>query len=298
VSSAPLPGPPAGMRSGDATHPELPHDVVVVIGPTTRRLTAPNPGPMTGPGTNTYLVGDERSVVVIDPGPDDAGHVAAIVAAVGPARATIALTHTHPDHWPAAVALAEILDAPVAAYGPGDADGLVLDTLLRDGDRVGQLVAVHTPGHASNHLCFELTGPGGRWLFTGDHVMGGSTVVISPPDGDMTTYVASLRLVLALGVDVIAPGHGEVVEDPDELVTALIAHRQARESQLLDLVRRHGPISVTDLTALAYPDVIEALRLRARASAWAHLRALHADGFVGSTAFDDPDGVWSVSVCG
>ena len=292
------------MRPPDALHPDLPHGVAVELAPGVRRVTAPNPGPMTGPGTNTYLVGDDHSVVVIDPGPDDGDHLDALVAAVGGAGVTIALTHTHPDHWPAAGPLAERTGAAVVAFGAGDAEGLVLDRMLVDGDRVGALRAVHTPGHASNHLCFVLEhkpgGPGGgpaRWLFTGDHVMGGSTVVISPPDGNMGIYLASLRKVLDLGIDVIAPGHGDLVEDPTGLVLALIEHRRARATQLLDLVRRLGPVSIPDLTAAAYPDVIEPLRIRARATAWAHLRSLHGDGFVDSTDVDDENGVWSVASC-
>jgi len=165
------------------------------LAPGLSRLTAPNAGLMTGPGTNTYLVGGDR-LVVVDPGPDDPGHLAAILAEAarrGGTVTTIALTHTHPDHAPGAVALAAATGAEVVGFAA--ADGSVPDRTVGDGELVGgdgaALRAVHTPGHASNHLCWLAQDHG--ILLTGDHVMHGSTVVIRPPDGDMAQYLASLE---------------------------------------------------------------------------------------------------------
>ena len=201
----------AAAVQGEGAVPSMPDAMVgdVVAGqlvelrPGVRRLTAPNPGMMTGPGTNCYLVGTDE-IVVIDPGPADDAHIDAIVEAGGGRIRGIALTHTHIDHWPATPALKERTGAEVVAFVAKD--GLEVDRTLADGDVVGAgdatLTAVHTPGHASNHVCF--------WdadrsvLFTGDHVMSGSTVVIAPPDGDMAAYLASLERVRALQPEALA----------------------------------------------------------------------------------------------
>src|SRR3954470_10149517 len=172
--------------------PDLTPGVPSALSPLVRRIVAPNPGPFTGPGTNTYLVGIDE-VAVIDPGPDDEAHLDAIAGAGSGRIRWILCTHTHPDHSPGAAGLKERTGAEILSFA--DRDGLVCDRHLADGDTVEgtefTLRAVHTPGHASNHLCFLLERE--RLLFTGDHVMDGSTVVISPPDGDMGEYLASLQ---------------------------------------------------------------------------------------------------------
>jgi glyoxylase-like metal-dependent hydrolase (beta-lactamase superfamily II) len=271
---------------------------------------APNPGLMTGPGTNTYLVGDDR-VAVIDPGPDDDRHLAAIEAAAGARIAWVVVTHTHIDHSPLARRLAAATGAEVLGFGPppgglarrGDAHNLdAHDTSFRADRRLGdgdvlttgevRLVAVHTPGHASNHLCFELDGTG--LVFSGDHVMAGSTVVIAPPDGDMGLYLESLERVVDLRPRRIAPGHGTMIEDPGAVLDGYLRHRRTREAQVLaGLPPAGGPGTTTgDLVAALYADVPEALHPVARYSVWAHLRKLAGEGRARPADAEDPDAPW------
>jgi glyoxylase-like metal-dependent hydrolase (beta-lactamase superfamily II) len=254
------------------------------------RLTAPNPGLMTGPGTNTYLVGRDE-LVVVDPGPADETHTAAIVAAakeLGPIG-TIVVTHTHVDHSPGAAALAAVTGARVVGYGPAGADddfkpdvwageGWSVSVPAGTGDVARTLRAVHTPGHASNHLCWlveELA-----LLFTGDHVMQGSTVVIRPPDGDLHQYLASLaRLRDAVPpVRTLAPGHGRLMDHVPELMDALVAHRLGRHERVAAALARHRQATVNELLAEVYGDVTEQQLPVARFSLWAHLRALAREG--------------------
>ncbi|MEY2467923.1 MAG: hypothetical protein QOF21_621 [Actinomycetota bacterium] len=205
---------------------------VVQLTPLVRRLTCPNPGVFTGPGTNTYLIGDPASghVVVLDPGPDDEAHIKRI-ARSGPTRAikTIVVTHTHPDHAPGVAPLKQRTGATVIGYDSRDA--LTTDIDARDGYVVAHddftLRAIHTPGHASNHLCWYLEDE--DLLFSGDHVMAGSTVVISPPDGDMKQYLDSLERVRNMHVGAIAPAHGPILSDADAIVGWYIDHRLERE---------------------------------------------------------------------
>jgi len=258
--------------------------VAVEVLPGVRRLTAANPSLMTGPGTNTYLVGEE-DLVVVDPGPDDEGHVLAILVAAseagGQVRAVV-VTHTHEDHSPGARLLGELAAVPVLGFGPRD--GFEPSAELRDGDTVTEgdleLVAVHTPGHASNHLCFLVSAGPERALFSGDHIMGGSTVVIAPPDGDMEAYLASLRRLLALEppVTVIAPGHGPLLPDPAAVVEGYLAHRLAREAAVLTALERRGTARIDELVADVYTDVSSDLHPIARYSVWAHLLKLAAEG--------------------
>ena len=258
---------PAELRAG----------VVTEVSPLVRRIVAPNPSRMTGPGTNTYLVGRDE-VTVIDPGPDIASHLDAIEGAGGGRIRWILCTHTHPDHWPAAPVLSERTGAPVLAWG--NRGGLKVTTRIRDGFVVPtdeyRLVAVHTPGHASNHLCYELRDE--KMLFSGDHIMQGSTVVIRPPDGDMGAYLESLRKVRGLGLRAIAPGHGLVIDDPDERVDWYLAHRLEREAQLHALLVELGSARISEIVRIAYADVHPDLVPMARHSAHAHLRKLADDG--------------------
>lgn len=241
-----------------------------------RRVTCPNAGPMTATGTQSYLVG-RGEVAVIDPGPVHEGHLAAMLAALGPGEriAAILVTHSHRDHSAGAPALAAATGAPVLAFGghgagmsetmqrlaaEGDlgggegADaGFAPDRLIEDGEEVAvgtaRLRAVHTPGHLSNHLCFALEGSG--ILFTGDTVMGWSTTLVSPPDGDMAAFMASLSRLAARGDTLYLPGHGEPVTEPDALLAAQMTHRAARARQIRTALAE-GPASAAELTPRIY----------------------------------------------
>jgi len=258
------------------------------LSPLVRRILAPNPNVMTGPGTNTYLVGIDE-VAVIDPGPEDEGHLDAILGCGGDRIRWVLCTHTHSDHSTLAPALAERTGAEVLAYD--SRDGLEVDRRLGDGERLDgtefRLTAVHTPGHASNHLCFLLEQE--STLFSGDHVMQGSTVVIAPPDGDMAAYLASLARVRKLRLRTILPGHGDVIEDPAAAVDEYIAHRKAREGAVADALRAAGSATVEELVSAVYTDVPEDRHPIARFSVWAHLRKLAAEGAVKG---DGLEGTW------
>jgi len=260
------------------------------------RVTAPNPGMMTGPGTNSYLVGTAE-VAVVDPGPDEASHVDALVEAGQQRIRWIVVTHTHPDHAPAAAPLAERTGAEVLGFGPRD--GFVPDRSVGEGFELAGddfcLRALHTPGHASNHLCWLLEGE--RVLFSGDHVMQGSTVVIAPPDGDMAAYLRSLRVLLDLDppLRAIAPGHGSLIEDPAAAVSAVVAHRLDRERAVTRALSAAGRARVDDLLPVVYADVHEALYPVARYSLWAHLRKLASDGLARSDDAGDIEASWQAS---
>jgi glyoxylase-like metal-dependent hydrolase (beta-lactamase superfamily II) len=266
--------------------------VPAALSPLVRRIVAPNPGVMTGAGTNTYLVGVDE-VVVIDPGPDDDGHLDAILGCGGDRIRWVVCTHTHPDHHPLAARLAKAAGAEVLAYE--SRDGLTVDAELRDGEVLEatefRLQAVHTPGHASNHLCYLL--PEERLLFSGDHVMEGSTVVIAPPDGDMTAYLDSLRRLQSMRppLRAIAPGHGHLIEDPASVLAGYLAHRLEREQQVLDAVTA-GSGAIASIVAELYPGLVDELVPRARQSVHAHLRKLAAEGRVRSTDADDESATW------
>ena len=255
----------------------------VTVAPNVVRLTAPNPGVMTGPGTNSYIVGN-RELAVIDPGPAIESHIEALRAAVGDRLKWILCTHTHLDHSPAAAALktatgARIAGMPTAQDGRQDGD-FAPDRVLAEGDRVTvdgmALRAVFTPGHVANHLCYLLEEQ--KLLFTGDHVMQGSTVVISPPGGDMQAYLASLDKLLGLDLAALAPGHGHVIETPHEEARRLIAHRLGREKKVADALSRRNPATLDELVPYAYDDVSEKLYPVARRSLHAHLIKLEKEG--------------------
>jgi len=272
------------------------YGVAGALSPMVRRIVADNAGHMTGPGTNTYLVGIDE-IAVIDPGPGDDAHLDAIAGCGGDRIRWILLTHTHADHSPGAVGLKKRTGAEVLAFGPGEGRGKVrLDGTLGDKAVIEatefHLTALHTPGHASNHLCYLLNEE--RTLFTGDHVMQGSTVVISPPDGDMAAYLASLERIKTLRprLKAIAPGHGHLITDPVAAVDEIIGHRLAREAQVLDLVQAHGSVEIGALVDEIYPDLVEPLVPMARRTVWAHLRKLADEG---SVKGDDPDRAWSAT---
>jgi glyoxylase-like metal-dependent hydrolase (beta-lactamase superfamily II) len=249
---------------------------------------------MTGPGTNTYLVGLDE-IAVIDPGPEDDAHLDAIAAAGGDAIRWILVTHTHPDHSPGAAKLRERLRPDVLVLGYTERDGFDPDADIGEGHVIDSseftLRAVHTPGHASNHLCYLLEEE--RLLFSGDHIMNGSTVVIIPPDGHMSTYLASLEKVKQLGLKAIAPGHGELIEDPIAKIDEYVTHRLAREETVAAaLAAQAGPVTVAELLPVAYADVDEAHQKVATFSLWAHLQKLVVDGRATAADPDDLKTSW------
>jgi glyoxylase-like metal-dependent hydrolase (beta-lactamase superfamily II) len=257
--------------------------VAATIAPGIVRITAPNPGVMTGPGTNSYIIG-ERELVLIDPGPDIESHANALIGAVGGRLKWILCTHTHLDHSPAAHAVKAATGAPIAGLvcaqdGRQDAQFLP-DRVLSEGERVSvegvTLRAIHTPGHVCNHLCYLFEER--KLLFTGDHVMQGSTVVITPPNGNMRDYLSSLEKLLALEIAALVPGHGRVINTPHDEVRKLIAHRLKREQKVFDALKRKSPGTLDELVPLAYDDVSERLYPVARRSLHAHLIKLVEEG--------------------
>lgn len=237
-----------------------------------RLILAPNPSPMTLEGTNTYLIGDDSSLVIMDPGPNHDEHLASIEAAVaGASVQTILLTHKHYDHAEIAERAGQLFDAPVASNdGPGE-------ERIADGDRLGPLKAVATPGHSSDHLCFLLEPE--RTLFSGDHILGRGTTVVAHPDGDMAAYLASLDRLRGLPVDRIYPGHGPVLDDPPAVIEEYIEHRKMRERQVIDgLATAHGPVTPEELVARIYADVDPVLHPVAAMSVRAHLLKLAREG--------------------
>ena len=278
------------MTDTFTTEPPLVHDVAQTISPLVRRITAANPSHMTGAGTNTYLIGVD-DVLVIDPGPEDATHTNAILEATGGRVRWIMCTHTHPDHSPGVPALKEATGAEVMAWS--NRGGLRTDRRLRDGDRLVTeaftVTAVHTPGHASNHLCYFLEEE--RLLFSGDHIMQGSTVVITPPDGDMGAYLESLAKVKALRPTAIAPAHGHLIIDPDAVIDWYTDHRLEREAQLHGLLMEMGSARIAQLVEAAYVPLDPVLIPMAKRSVHAHLRKLAEEGKVEGKG---ARGVWTL----
>lgn len=273
--------------------------------PLVRRVLAPNPSPYTYTGTQTYIVGTEGSVAVIDPGPagtgvaghadtNGSGHVEAILKAVGSARIeAILCTHTHRDHSPAATPLKALTGAPIVGCAPLALvdDGPRADTafdpdyapdrVLEDGERLSgpdwTIEAVATPGHTSNHLCYALIESGA--LFTGDHVMGWSTSVVSPPDGDMGAYMESLQKLYDREDAVYYPAHGPAVENPRQLVRGMLGHRRQREAQIMRLLSER-PQAITAMVPIMYKGLDPRLNGAAGRSVLAHLIDLERQGRV------------------
>lgn len=237
-------------------------------------VLAPNPGPFTGPGTNTWVLSDGGEAVVLDPGPVIAEHLSAIEAALdGCQPVAVIVTHTHPDHAPAANGLATRLGVPAigAAAGPDFSP----DRLIADGEGVGfggaEAVCVATPGHTPDSVCYRV----GDALFSGDHIMGGSTVVVE----DMSDYIASLQKLRGTGLRTIFPGHGPVIDDPDAVLAEYVAHRMERERQIVGALER-GASTVGEIVEDVYVDVDPGLHPAAAMSVGAHLIKLRTDGRV------------------
>ena len=291
---------PAGHGSGCY---DIQVDTPVRLSPRLIRVTADNGSLMTGPGTNTYLLGGgtRNEWAVIDPGPLADAHVEAILAAApGPIRWIFA-THTHSDHSPACVPLkartGAMVHGRVADHREWQDASFAPDVALRGGERfelpgpagaTTTLRAIHTPGHASNHLCYLLEEE--KLLFTGDHVMQLSTVVINPPDGDMAAYLLSLRELAELDLDWLAPGHGFLMAQPRRAIEAIVAHRLKREAKVVDALGALGPVDADTLLARVYDDVKPQLLAMAMRSLRAHLFKLRDDGAARESA-----GRWSLS---
>ncbi|MEC3950348.1 MBL fold metallo-hydrolase [Sphingobium sp. HWE2-09] len=283
---------------------DLPTGVLMALSPLVARVLAPNPSPFTYTGTQTYVVG-AQAVAIIDPGPDDSDHLAALTAAIaGRPVVAIVCTHTHRDHSPAARPLCELTGAPIIGCAPltleddgpradaaFDADYRP-DRVLADGEQVAgpgwTLEAVATPGHTSNHLCFALLEENS--LFTGDHVMGWSTSVISPPDGDMSAYMRSMQRLLERDDRIYYPAHGEPIETPQRLVRGMMGHRKQREGQILRFLERNGDSAIPDMVAEMYKGVDTRLYGAAGRSVLAHLIDLDGRGLAAPIG----DGRWQM----
>lgn len=281
------------------------------VSPLVRRILAPNPGPYTFRGTNTYLVGHGRHVAVVDPGPADDAHLAAILGAcAGETITHVFVTHTHADHSPCAAALVQRTGAATYGFGPHPPARAELITGLKSdegrdrdfepivrvhhGDAVGcpqwTIEAVHTPGHLANHLCFALVQEGS--LFTGDHVMGWSTSVIDPNEGDLGDFLASLDLLLGRKDERYWSAHGAVIAQPHRYVEALRTHRLERNDQVLARLGE-GPVDVTGLVAAIYPELDEKLVPAAKATMLAHLVHLERAGQVAADGAHGVDTVYA-----
>jgi glyoxylase-like metal-dependent hydrolase (beta-lactamase superfamily II) len=266
----------------------------VVLAPGIVRLTAPNPGRMTGPGTNSYLLGSPARAI-LDPGPALEAHVDALWRAA-PALDRVLVTHTHPDHSPAVAALVararaagrvlEVVGRPPPSDDHQDGS-FAPDRVPRRDERIAidaglTLLAIDTPGHASNHVCY-LALPHGI-LFSGDHLLAGVTPVILAPDGDMSAYLESLERLRGYPLRQVAPGHGRLLDDPEGLIGGVIAHRLRREAKVLEAVRRRGPATLEALLPTVYDDVAPELHAMARHSLEAHLVKLEREGRAGRDA--------------
>jgi len=257
-------------------------DVPQQVTPLVRRITAGNSGIFTGPGTNTYLIGNDE-VTVIDPGPALPDHIEAIAQTSTDIK-QILLTHTHPDHSPGTKLLQDKIGVPVFALiteSSKDQDTTFTpERILIDGENLTSenytIEVIHTPGHASNHLCYLLKEE--KLLFTGDHIMDGSTVVISPPDGNMQEYIDSLLKLKKYDLNKIAPGHGELMDDPYATVEWIIQHRIERESKVIEALQLQKSGDLDTLVKDVYSDVDPMLHPIAKWSLESHLIKLINDG--------------------
>lgn len=288
------PSSPGSIRF-DRSHPG-PYGIPIVLSPLVRRVVANNPGPFTFTGTVTHIIG-RGNVAILDPGPDDGDHIAALLAATAGETIThILVSHTHRDHTDGVEALRAATGAPVlgcAAYGPASSSNpldaststaYAPDRELKHGDILygagWTLDALATPGHAQNHLCFALKEENA--LFSGDHVMAWSTTIVAPPDGNMRQYKDSLRLLIARSEDAYYPAHGPSLANGREYAAMLLAHREHRETQILAALSE-GARTVPEIVGAVYIDLAPPLRGAAGLSVLAHLEELQERGVVGQT---------------
>ena len=282
---APGPRRASGMAAESAgqlrflTEPEPPRGVALPVAPGIRRVVARNPSAMTYWGTNTYLAETAEGAFVLDPGPDDPAHVADVLAAAGRTVRGIVLSHSHPDHLGALAALRRETGAPSYAWHAPAAAGFTPDVPLHDGDQAGPWQVLHTPGHASDHIC--LAGPDGV-LFSADHVMSWSSTVIGLPGGGMADYMASLRRLLSREARLYLPGHGPPLPSPNGFVQGLLAHRQAREAAIIRMLTDR-PQSSAVLMQRLYLSLDPGLKRAAERNVVAHLLKLGADGAAAET---------------
>lgn len=287
---------------------EHPTGIPIQLEPLVTRVLATNPSPYTNTGTQTHIVGRDH-LAVIDPGPDDPAHIDALLRAIaGRTVSAIVITHHHRDHSPGSRPLAAATGAPIigaaAVHVASDSPRLdaafdthyVPDRVMVEGDRIAgdgwTLQALATPGHTSNHLAFSL--PETNALFSGDHVMGWATSVISPPDGDMGQYMASLEKLLGRDDRVYYPGHGEAVDNPRRLVRGMLGHRKQREGQILRLLRE-GSHALGPMTARMYVGLDARLIPAAERSVLAHLYELRARGLVDDSTTDGEQDRWQIT---
>jgi glyoxylase-like metal-dependent hydrolase (beta-lactamase superfamily II) len=285
------------------TSTEFPPHVPVTLATGLRRITSGNASPFTGPGTNSYVLGDPAWAIV-DPGPQNDLQLEALLQAAPRARWCF-VTHTHGDHSPLARRYCEASGAQAVGLPPpndGRQDALFQPAVMPAHNQrfsvssqassaalaEASIIAIHTPGHASNHVCYLLADSG--ILFSGDHVLDGVSPVILAPDGDMADYLAALRLLQTYPLQAIAPGHGRLLSDPQSVLAALIEHRLQREAQVLNELRKIKQGSTDELLPLVYADVHQALLPLARCSLDAHLIKLERDGTIGRAA-----GLWNAS---
>ena len=258
---------------------------ITELSPLVRRITADNGGVFTGAGTNTYLVGHQE-ITVIDPGPASKEHIENIVDICGEDIKQILVTHTHNDHSPGAKLLHQRTAAPVmgmyALHKEMQDHTFKANQILKHGDEINEaeysLKVIHTPGHASNHLCFLLEEE--NLIFTGDHIMEGSTVVIAPPDGNMKQYIDSLESLKNINLKLLAPGHGNLMENPYSIVDWIVSHRMYREKKVIDAITEASKATLDELIKAVYDDIDEHLLVIARYSLEAHLNKLIEEGRV------------------
>ena len=263
------------------------------------RILGRNPGPMTGPGTNSYLIG-ENTLCLVDPGPNDAAQLESFLAAIGDRHlAYILVTHTHGDHSPGALPLQAATGAELVGLRAPDVAGhdksFQPDRVWCHNDAIDcgeySIILMHTPGHVSNHFCFLLQEE--QLLFTGDHVLQGTTSVILPPDGDMAAYLDSLSYLQTLPLKALAPGHGEVMIEPQAEIERLIAHRLRREQKVVTSLMHSGAVDLDTLVLAVYDDVAPHLIPWARKTLLAHLLKLERDAVAGCHA-----GRWQLQAVG
>ncbi len=259
------------------TEREPERGAVLPVLPGISRIVAANPGPMTYHGTNTYLIETDDGLVVLDPGPDDAAHVDAILRGTGGKVDLILISHTHHDHVEAAPALQAATGAPTAGFRDSALESFTPDVPLADGDAIAGMPAIHTPGHASDHLCFAYKAKDGTAvLFSADHVMSWNSSVVSPPGGDMRAYFASLKRALDRADDVFLPGHGPALPEPQKLTRALLFHRMERERSILARLKQGAATTVALRDAL-YSQTHPRLQRAAERNVLAHLLKLEAE---------------------